>query len=69
MVNLKVSTLAIYLVIAAGVSAAGTTLFINTNSAATADVTAVANCKQPPVRSAETFRHADTVNTDRTKEY
>lgn len=69
MLNLKVSTLMMYLILAAGVSAAGTTIFINMNNTASADATAVLNCKQPPVRSAETFRHADTVNTGRSKEY
>lgn len=68
MLNLKVSTLVIYLIVSAGVSAAGTTVFIKMNSTASADAAAVLNCK-PPARSAETFRHADPVNTGRNKEY
>jgi hypothetical protein len=68
-INLKVSTLVMCLIIAAGISAAGTSLFFNMRNTASADATAVLNCKQPPDRSAETFRHAEPVNTGRNKEY
>lgn len=68
MINLKVSTLVMCLIVAAGISAAGTSLFFNMRNTASADAPAVLNCK-PPVRSAETFRHVEPVNTGRNKEY
>lgn len=69
MINLKVSTLVICLIVAAGMSAAGTSFFFSMRNTISTDATAVANCKQPTVQPAETFRHAESVNTGRNKEY
>lgn len=68
MLNLKIATLVVYLLIATGVGAGGSALFISMNSSASADATAVLNCKQP-IRPAEPRRHADTVNSGRDKEF
>lgn len=67
MLNLKVTTLIMFLVVSAGVGAAGSTIVMRTNSPAATDANAALNCKPSP--RAETFRHADTVNTGRDKEY
>ncbi|WP_443694903.1 hypothetical protein [Pseudomonas sp.] len=69
MINLKITTLIMYLVVAAGVSAGGTMFLIHMNNTASVDAMAVMNSKSQPVRPAETFRHIDPVNTGRTKEY
>lgn len=67
MINLKIMWLVMYLLIAGGLGAA-TTYFISNNSSASADATAVLNCKQP-VRPAERSRHVDPVNSGLDKEY
>lgn len=67
MLNLKITTLIVYLLLAGGVGAGGS-YFISMNSSASADATAVLNCKTPG-RAAEPSRHVDPVNTGRDKEY
>jgi hypothetical protein len=67
MLNLKVTSLIVYLVLAGAVGA-GSTYLISMNSFASADATAVLNCKNPS-RSAEPLRHVDPVNSGRNKEY
>lgn len=69
MINLKVSTLVMCLTLAAGISAAGMSFLFSMHSTALSDSTDILNCKQPTVRSAETFRHAEPVSTGRNKEY
>ncbi|HGC8067015.1 TPA: hypothetical protein ACI1IR_004375 [Yersinia enterocolitica] len=68
MLNLKVTTLVVFLVASAGIGAAGSAIVMKMTSIATADATAVLNCK-PSAQPAEKFRHADPVNTGRNKEY
>lgn len=65
MLNLKITTLVIFMVVSAAVGVAGTTL-IMTATSASADATAVLNCKP---QAAEPLRHVDPVNTGRNKEY
>ena len=67
MLNLKVTTLITLLIVSAGVGAVGSTIVMRTNSPAATDASTAMNCKPSP--RAETFRHADTVNTGRDKEY
>ena len=67
MLNLKVTTLIMFLVVSAGVGAAGSTIVMQTNKPTATTPTAALDCKPSP--RAETFRHADTVNTGRNKEY
>lgn len=69
MFNLKITTLMMYLVVAAGIGAGGTMFVIHMNNTATANATAVMNQKPQPIRPTETLRHVETVNTGRTKEY
>ncbi|CZZ75360.1 MULTISPECIES: hypothetical protein [Gammaproteobacteria] len=67
MLNIKVITLVLLLAGSAVIGGAGTAVYINSASA-TADATAVLNCK-PDQRPAETFKHVDPVNTGRDKGY
>lgn len=66
MLSLKASTLALCVIASAGIGAAGSAVVMTMTSSATAS--ASLTC-QPTARPAETFRHADPVNTGRNKEY
>jgi len=68
MLSLKASTLALCVIASAGIGAAGSAVVLNMTSSASADASASLTCK-PTARPAETFRHADPVNTGRNKEY
>ena len=68
MLSLKASTLALCVVASVGIGAAGSAVVMKMTSSATADATASLSCA-PATRPAETFRHADPVNTGRNKEY
>lgn len=65
MLNLKITTLVIFMFAAAAAGVAGTAL-VMTSSSASADATAVLNCKP---QASEPLRHVDPVNTGRNKEY
>jgi hypothetical protein len=72
MLNLKITTLLLYLLLAGGVGA-GSMFFIRNDNTALADATAVMNCKAPDfpteTRRVEPRRHVETVNSGRDKEY
>jgi len=67
MLNLKITTLVIYLLVAGGIGA-GSMFVIRNDSTASADATAVMNCKAPD-HPAEPRRHVEPVNSGRNKEY
>ncbi|EIC0560688.1 hypothetical protein NWJ54_004514 [Salmonella enterica] len=67
MLNIKIVYLVLLLAGSAVVGGAGTAIYINSASA-TADASAVLNCK-PEQRPAETFKHVDPVNSGRNKGY
>ena len=66
MLNIKVVTLVLLLAGSAVVGGAGTAVYINSASAS-AEATAVLNCK--PEHRRETFKHVDPVNTGNDKGY
>ncbi|MBD8483930.1 hypothetical protein [Pseudomonas coleopterorum] len=68
MLSLKASTLAMCVVASVAIGAAGSMVVMKMTSSANADASASLTC-QPTTRPAETFRHADPVNTGRNKEY
>lgn len=66
MLNIKIVTLVLMLVGSAVIGGAGTAIYVNSASAS-ADATAVLNCK--PQHPPETFKHVDPVNTGSNKGY
>jgi hypothetical protein len=67
MLNIKIIYLVLLVAGSAVVGGAGTAVYMN-SAMATADASAVLNCK-PERRPAETFKHVDPVNTGSDKGY